>query len=506
MMGECIGLQTRIREEHTPDLVKIGGDSIHVIHNASKKLTDPFEDGVIGLFNNLYTDFKHNSYNTAMFQKICVFLGLPSTTVGRFVSNRWLCAYDQAVSTLLLWDALVIFYFAYVPRNQQQKYEGEVFNIIKDVPAVRVEQIDLFREELKKQWKDSKLPTQTRKNKIVASLFENRFSTNLQLDFIVITMEPMKNFCKEFQSRKVGIHKLYEKQINLVKKQMTRFVKAEVVVTMKKPGDLKKFKAKDNDLIPLEDMTVVKASTRARCGPDSEVYRSFAITARGALKTSTLQLINKLSFDKDILQYLSALCPKQHPSSESTAKLKKLPLYFKVLTHEETDEYDEELLRFSLADLPPTSTPDGALVTPDEWWGQLFKTGNYPIMLKVFTPALSMFVGPVVEGLFSEIQNQVTDKRNPLKVSTVSATQSVRWGLRNDGQPEYLWPIGQNAKPSLKQSAVHAVQGAYQTSKQSLSKQRKEEEEEDKLYGVTRVTKKSALKELRASFKRPEIN
>ena len=127
-------------------------------------------------------------------------------------------------------------------------------------------------------------------------------------------------------------------------------------------------------------------------------------------------------------------------------------------------------------------------------------------MLKVFTPALSMFVGPVVEGLFSEIQNQVTDKRNPLKVSTVSATQSVRWGLRNDGQPEHLWPIGQNAKPSLKQSAVHAVQGAYQTSKQSLSKQRKEEEEEDKLYVVTRVTKKSALKELRASFKRPEIN
>ena len=59
MQGEYSGLVTKVKHVH-PNLVDIGGDTIHMIHNTVKKITEPFGGWLESLFNDLYMEFKHN--------------------------------------------------------------------------------------------------------------------------------------------------------------------------------------------------------------------------------------------------------------------------------------------------------------------------------------------------------------------------------------------------------------------------------------------------------------
>ena len=104
------GLEKRIRDKQR-NLMKIGGDTLHVIHHAAREMSKD-TNGTLGewlehLFNALYVDFKHKSNNKQWLQTICYFLGLPQTSPGRFVSNRWLNMYEVSVTTLTIWDGLL---------------------------------------------------------------------------------------------------------------------------------------------------------------------------------------------------------------------------------------------------------------------------------------------------------------------------------------------------------------------------------------------------------------
>ena len=147
---------------------------------------------------------------------------------------------------------------------------------------------------------------------------------------------------------------------------------------------------------------------------------------------------------------------------------------------------------------PPKKTPDGKDLSPDRWWASVFKL-DIPMIEKIITPALSLFTGAIVEGTFSEIQNSVTDKRNTMSASTISAIQTVRSAFRETPAAD-LFPVGRDSKPSQRGNAVTAVQLAYKEDAETTQQQRDEEEKKDKIYGVKRVTKRSVKDSLVESY------
>ena len=72
----------------------------------------------------------------------------------------------------------------------------------------------------------------------------------------------------------------------------------------------------------------------------------------------------------------------------------------------------------------------GVPMLPDKWWGIVFKSHNLPSMKKLFSAALSLFTGPLVEGCFSDLSNIVTNKRNRINITTVNALQTIKYNLR----------------------------------------------------------------------------
>ena len=120
-----------------------------------------------------------------------------------------------------------------------------------------------------------------------------------------------------------------------------------------------------------------------------------------------------------VLRALSAIDPEILPKQEAISYIKQLPSLINVLTDEEQDTYNRELIRFSQAKLPRETDCYDRPIPVDQWWGEVFSNNKFPTMLKVLTPALGLFTGPLVKNTFSEIQNYVTDKQNCLNGETL---------------------------------------------------------------------------------------
>lgn len=56
MRGSKKGLETRVRQNHCPNLLDVDGDSCHHIHNAAKVFAAPFSNHLEKLFSDLHTD------------------------------------------------------------------------------------------------------------------------------------------------------------------------------------------------------------------------------------------------------------------------------------------------------------------------------------------------------------------------------------------------------------------------------------------------------------------
>lgn len=104
-------------------------------------------------------------------QLVCEILGVPFTAAQRFLPQRWMAAYDCAVSLKRLWDAYVVFYFGYLSKEEQDEYLSVVVNIYRKHNVSFAS-----RDEIRSIWRchDSKYLTEDgmkRKLTIVTGLF-----------------------------------------------------------------------------------------------------------------------------------------------------------------------------------------------------------------------------------------------------------------------------------------------------------------------------------------------
>lgn len=93
MRGCKSGVEARLRDM-APHLLDIDGDTCHHIHNASKKLCEPFEFWVERLFTDIHNDVKWSTDVRDMMKEVATLIGIKFTMPEQFVSHRWLSCYD----------------------------------------------------------------------------------------------------------------------------------------------------------------------------------------------------------------------------------------------------------------------------------------------------------------------------------------------------------------------------------------------------------------------------
>ena len=131
MRGCKNGLETRIRQEKAPHMLDIDGDVCHHMHNGTKKFAGPFNSWIEDLFYNIYSDHKWSVDLRDSLSEICHILSIKFTKPERFLSHRWLSAYDVSTGTLRMWEAYRVFYYAYVEKALQHDYWPVVVEILK---------------------------------------------------------------------------------------------------------------------------------------------------------------------------------------------------------------------------------------------------------------------------------------------------------------------------------------------------------------------------------------
>ena len=90
MRGKKSGVLTRLKDEHAPNIVDIGGCSLHHVANAVSHATSALGNDVENFALDVFAFFKHRSGLLEDFRGMQTILDLPNHCILRFVSTRWL--------------------------------------------------------------------------------------------------------------------------------------------------------------------------------------------------------------------------------------------------------------------------------------------------------------------------------------------------------------------------------------------------------------------------------
>lgn len=131
MRGSKNGLEKLIRDRRAPQMLDIDGDSCHHIHNPSKKFCSPFEHWVEGLLSDLHTDHRWSADMRDGLREISIILGIHASRSERYIPHRWLSVLDVSLDTLRLWDAFVIFHYAFLGNEDRATYKDIVNGILE---------------------------------------------------------------------------------------------------------------------------------------------------------------------------------------------------------------------------------------------------------------------------------------------------------------------------------------------------------------------------------------
>ena len=115
-----------LQKQYAPHLLNIDGDSCNHVHNITKALCEPFESWLERLFTDLHLDFKYCTQYKKIMTEICRICDVNFTASKRFISHRWLNAYDQAIETSRLLNVYIIFYSAFLPVHLREQYTRQV--------------------------------------------------------------------------------------------------------------------------------------------------------------------------------------------------------------------------------------------------------------------------------------------------------------------------------------------------------------------------------------------
>ncbi|GBL78396.1 hypothetical protein AVEN_254150-1 [Araneus ventricosus] len=231
MGGKKSGLESRLREK-CPHLLDIDGDSCHHAHNAAKLFCKPFGLHLESLFTDIHNDFKWSPDLRAALMEICEVLNNKYTMPQNYISFRWLSVYVVAQDFSRMISALTLFYFSFLSRSEKTNFLPVVINIYKlhNVTEAGKEFIHKMHSRLAE--KNMTQAGKDRKSRIAEKLFENSLTTKLITNLLVSVLPLLQEYVKLFESGTPLIHKLHDKQFELIKSFLACFMKPEVLATL----------------------------------------------------------------------------------------------------------------------------------------------------------------------------------------------------------------------------------------------------------------------------------
>ena len=113
MQGKKSGLEVRSRQGNAPHLLAINGNSLHHVHNASKKIMEQFDEFIKILFCELFKDLKWSPDLQSYMRELAELVGVSFMMSERYVPTRWLSVLNCVNDFLNKKDAYAVLFFVY---------------------------------------------------------------------------------------------------------------------------------------------------------------------------------------------------------------------------------------------------------------------------------------------------------------------------------------------------------------------------------------------------------
>ncbi|KAK1902004.1 Zinc finger BED domain containing protein 5 [Dissostichus eleginoides] len=161
-----------------------------------------------------------------------------------------------------------------------------------------------------------------RKERVVKKVWFESLNTNLHLSVYLGVLPILKEYVMVFQGSQTLVHKLHDKQFEVVTSFMACFIKAEHLHTT--PKKLVEMEFSDK-MLPLRELYVGPLAEKLKTEhPQHLIVLQFLNTVKTAYISTAAYMQKKLPLNSRTLQALSALDPLVRGHSETGILLKRL--------------------------------------------------------------------------------------------------------------------------------------------------------------------------------------
>ena len=432
MRGCKNGFETLLRIR-APHLLNIGGDTCHDVHNIVKHFCNHFGRHIESLLDDIHVDLKYSRDIEDYLRDMCSLKGVGFLKPRQRVPHRWLSVYDCALPIQQMFSALTLLYWAWFPEEQQTH---ELVTMYKSL----LPESDNGKKLIKSIHTECRLKSLTaegkeRKKRIVRKLLSDRVKTQLLINMYISCLNKFKAYIETFQKKEPMVHKLSDKQDELMDWFFQCFLRSEEVKKYEK--DLRKMNVKNTSLhLPLSKFYVgLNTNEVLTTLAKKDKVRVEFLEAMRIAYVSTAEYMQKKLCSSDVMKQMSALDPKVCGYTVTHVELLKMLLkhFPNALSKEEKAEYEREVRAMQVDRHLPKVEDDMRL---DEWWTLIFRSEKYPCLSKIVKRCLSVFTSPQVEQSFSQMNEMVTATTNRLETKTFSALQTVKYYLKSKQKPQ----------------------------------------------------------------------
>ena len=145
---------------------------------------------------------------------VCDTLGMKGSSPEKYVSHRWLSVYDVSVDTVRMWDAYIVFYFAYLSDDDRVTYHSSVLDVFKkyDVGKKNQGAIQELQNEMRRKMKTMTKEGLARTKRIVEKLFYAVPKTKALIHVFTSVLPLLKESVMLFQMETTLVHLLNDRQ------------------------------------------------------------------------------------------------------------------------------------------------------------------------------------------------------------------------------------------------------------------------------------------------------
>ena len=459
MRGEKQGVEAQIRKSH-PSLLDVSGDTIHTVNNAVKKFFSKIDSffHVQSLTSDVFYDIEYSPKVRSIFGQVQAILFGDKTakSIIRPIPNRFLQMNTVAERFVELWDAIWVYYSAFLTVQERKKYASKVKAVLDrlKVPEEKRPQLWNILDQQRKQAKTD--ANNDRKARILSALFLNQEKTILLLNLYRGITEKFLHFTKKYQASKPQMHDLHIDLFRLTKEFFAGFIAPDVIPV----HDVSQLKDLDLDdkshQLKNREFGVGKYCLQV-CLKDKEKnfwLNDFFCALRQAYTIASNDL-KKLQLGNETLILLSYLSPGLQRNKRTVAAFsslaKKLP---NILTPSERGILDEETRAYTVDNtlsVMVVNEEDSQFRLDRDWWIHVMNRKadgqpKYPVLSKLVKALLSVFTGPVVESSFNIMGDIIEEDRSRLTTYNYESLAMVKSSLSALGEKAVTANISQQMK------------------------------------------------------------